>query len=74
MATKAEVTEYINAQYGEDEAGKQTSMHEYWFGHQDGARAAVVQEWMSPEIAKILEKLLGDAEMVGRLAKNGSNT
>ncbi len=70
MTTKEEVTEYINAQYGDDE----NSMVEYWFGHQDGARAAVLQEWMSPEIAIILKKLLGDAEMVGRLAKNGSNT
>ena len=70
MTTKAEVTEYINAQYGDDE---EDSMQEFWFVHQNGARAAVLQEWMSPEIAIILKKLLGDAEMVGRLAKNGSN-
>ena len=73
MTTKAEVTEYINAQYGDDE---EDSMQEFWFGPdgENRVRAAVLQEWMSPEIAIILKKLLGDAEMVGRLAKNGSNT
>ena len=68
MTTQAEVTEFINLQYEDD-----AETLAYWLEYEKGARSAVLQEWMSPEIAIILKKLLGDAEMVGRLAKNGSN-
>jgi len=70
MTTKAEVTEYINEQFkhGEDSANTH-----YWFTHDDGVRAAFWQEWMSPEVARILEKLLGNCTMISQISKNGSN-
>ena len=34
---------------------------------------SLIQNWMSPEIAGILQKLVGDAIMVSRIAKNRSN-
>ena len=33
----------------------------------------MIQNWMSPEIAGILQKLVGDASMIERIAKNRSN-
>ena len=68
MTTQAEVTEFIDLQWEDD-----AETIAYWFEHEGGARAAVLQEWMSPEIAVILKKLVGDAEFVGRIARNGSN-
>ena len=67
MTTKTEVKEYLDAQW---ESGENDSINEYW---ETNARLSIVQNWMSPEIAVILKKLVGDTYMVERLAKNGSN-
>ena len=73
MATKEQVTEYIDGQFNEDDA----SSREYWEGDISkeilGTRISLVQNWMSPEIAGLLQKLVGDAIMVSRIAKNRSN-
>ena len=67
MTTKTEVKEYLDAQW---ESGENDYINEYW---ETNARLSIVQNWMSPEIAVILQKLVGDTYMVERLAKNGSN-
>ena len=76
MVTKAEVTEYIDAQFVGDEG---TAIHTYWWEDLDGKeyagnRLGAVQEWMSPEVATILQKLIGEAKMVKTIAKNRSNS
>lgn len=74
MATKEQVTEFINAQW-EQEIGTPTS--NYWDENipgWGGNRIGLVQRWMSPEVAGILEKLVGPAIMIERIAKNRSNT
>ena len=68
MVTKAEVTEYIDAQFGSDEG---TATHTYWAS---ANRYSSIQQWLSPEVAIILQKLIGEALMVKRIAKNGSNS
>lgn len=73
MATQEEVTEYIDYQF---ERGGNDYNVEYWenrMPHSTGNRLGLIQSWMSPEIAGILQKLVGDAIMVSRLAKNRSN-
>ena len=71
MATKEEVTEYINAQFdsGEDD---------YWTqplgGGVPGNRLSMVQEWTSPEVAGILQKLVGDCYLITRIARSRSNS
>ena len=75
MVTKAEVTEYIDGQFVGDEG---TEIHTYWWKQLVGTkyagnRLAAIQEWMSPEVAIILQKLIGDAKMVKKIAKNRSN-
>jgi hypothetical protein len=73
MATKEQVTEYVNGQFDESDQ----SNWEYWEdpigGGTPGNRISLVQNWMSPEIAGILQKLVGNALMVSRISKNGSN-
>ena len=69
MATKEQVTEYIDNQF---EKGGNDYHVEYWEGS-NGARLGLMQNWMSPEIAKILRKLVGDAIMVTAVSRNGSN-
>jgi|TARA_B110000858_G_C17578012_1_gene369939 hypothetical protein len=69
MATKEQVTEYIDNQF---ERGGNDVNVEYWEGN-NGARLGLMQNWMSPEIAKILRKLLGDAIMIKAVSQNGSN-
>ena len=76
MVTKAEVTEYIDGQFVGDEG---TAIHTYWWEDLDGKeyagnRLGAVQEWMSPEVATILQKLIGEAKMVKTIAKNRSNS
>ena len=74
MATKEQVTEYVDAQF---EHGDDSSLDHYWVSPIEGwggARLGIVQQWMSPEVARILEKLIGPALMVSRISKNGSNT
>ena len=70
MATKEQVTEYVDGQ--EDALSR-----EYWeepiSGVIPGTRISMIQNWMSPEIAGILQKLVGDALMVARISKNRSN-
>ena len=73
MATKEEVTEYINAQF---ETGEDSSIDVYWvkpIPGWRGNRLGLVQQWMSPEVAMILKKLIGPAFMVSRISDNGSN-
>ena len=70
MTTKAEVTEYVNALFVE---GEETPAGVYFYQEDNATRAGELQEWMSPEIAKILEKLLGDVVMIQHIAQNGSN-
>jgi hypothetical protein len=69
MATKEQVTEYIDNQF---EKGGNDYHVEYWEGN-NGARLGLIQNWMSPKIAKILRKLVGDAIMVEAVSRNGSN-
>ena len=76
MVTKAEVTEYIDGQFVGDEG---TFIHTFWWEDLNGKKYAgnrlgVVQEWMSPEVATILQKLIGEAKMVKTIAKNRSNS
>ena len=70
MATKEQVTEYVDGQFD-------ASSREYWeesiSGVIPGTRISMIQNWMSPEIAGILQKLVGDAIMVARISKNRSN-
>ena len=74
MATKAEVTEYLNSQW---ETGADSSLDAYWTDDVDGVmagnRLSLIQNWMTPEIAAILQKLVGDTHLVARLAQNRSN-
>ena len=68
MATKQEVTDFIDDQF-ED-------VHTPWWTETvdiKGSRLSMVQNWMAPEIAEILQKLVGDAFMISRIAKNRSN-
>lgn len=69
MATKEQVTEYIDNQF---EKGDNDVNVTYWEGNND-ARLGLMQNWMSPEIARILRKLVGDALMVTPISQNGSN-
>ena len=68
MVTKAEVTEYINGQF--NSGGASPEVASFW----TGSKLGIVQEWMSPEVAIILQKLIGEAIMVKRIAKNRSNS
>lgn len=74
MATKAEVTEFLNAQW---EHGEDSSLDAYWLNNVEGVmqgnRLSIIQNWMTPEIAGILQKLVGDTHLVARLAQNRSN-
>ena len=74
MATKAEVTEFLNEQW---ETGEDSSLDAYWTddveGVMQGNRLSIIQNWMTPEIAVILQKLIGDTHLVARLAQNMSN-
>ena len=71
MATKAEVTEYLDEQF---EPGEDSANVHYWYTEDGGYRTAVVQEWLSPEIALILKKLIGDATVLYNTSKNVSNS
>ena len=74
MATKEQVTEYINEQFTR---GGNDAFFKYWEENipgWGGNRIGLVQRWMSPEVAGILEKLVGPAIMIERIAKNRSNT
>ena len=74
MATKEQVTEYLNNQW---EKGSNDAHVTYWeqpiSAGFSATRIGLMQNWMSPEIAIILQKLVGDTIMVERLTKNGSN-
>lgn len=70
MATKQEVTDFINEQFKD--------AHVTWWNETtaeiQGSKLSMIQCWMSPEIARILQKLLGQTDMVSRFAKNRSNS
>ena len=68
MATKEQVTEYVDGQEDELSSEEWNTTTSY-----DGTRISMIQNWMSPEIAGILQKLVGDAIMVARISKNRSN-
>jgi|TARA_R100001015_G_C4542431_1_gene106128 hypothetical protein len=74
MATKEQVTEYINAQW---EPGDDSSIDHYWLDNVPdvmlGSRLSLIQNWVSPEVATILTKLVGNLIMIERLSKNRSN-
>lgn len=73
MATKAQLTEYLNDQW---EKGENDANVHYWtdaLPNTTATRLGLMQNWMSPKIAVILKKLVGDAIMIERLANNGSN-
>lgn len=75
MATKEEVTEYINAQF---DSGEDESLNNYWTqslgGGIPGNRLSMIQEWTSPEVAGILQKLVGDCYLITRIARSRSNS
>ena len=71
MATKAEVTEYLNEQF---EPGEDSANTHYWYTEDGGYRTAVVQEWLSPEIASILKKLIGDATVLYNTSKGAGGS
>ena len=73
MATKEQVTEYLDEQF---QRGGNDSFVKYWEEDSPewgGDRLGLIQTWMSPEIAVILRKLVGDVTMIRTLANNGSN-
>ena len=74
MATKEQVTEYIDAEW---EHGEDSSLDHYWLDDVPdvmlGSRASLIQNWVSPEVATILTKLVGNLIMIERLSKNRSN-
>ena len=72
MATKEQVIEYINEQFTR---GGNDAFFKYWEEESEWgpSRLGLMQNWMSPEIAVILRKLLGDVQMIKSLANNGSN-
>ena len=77
MATKEDVTTYIDTEWDTSSEEWNQQAEDYWTGSSPdlpyASRLSMVQCWMSPEIAKILQKLVGDANMVTRIAKNVSN-
>ena len=74
MATKEQVTEYIDNQW---QKGGNDAFVTYWEqpateGY-NATRLGLMANWVTPEIAVILEKLVGPTLMVKDIAKNGSN-
>ena len=74
MATKEQVTEYIDNQW---QKGDNDAFVKYWEepatpGY-NATRLGLIGNWMSPEIAVILQKLVGETILVKDIAKNGSN-
>lgn len=74
MATKEQVTEYIDNQW---QKGGNDAFVKYWEepatpGY-NATRLGLIGNWMSPEIAVILQKLVGETILVKDIAKNGSN-
>ncbi len=74
MVTKAEVTEYVNAHLPCSVFGGVKNLSPESDSPWTAAKYGIVQEWMSPEVAIILQKLVGDAYIVERIARNRSNT
>ena len=67
MATREQVIEFIDEQF---EAGEDGIYDKYW---NENGRLSILQNWMSPEIAVILKKLVGDVAMVKIMAANMDN-
>ena len=72
MTTNAKVTEFINDQWTRD-ADKDAYWIEPINNRANGTRLGAMQQWLNPEVSKILVKLVGEVELVNLLAKNGSN-
>jgi len=75
MATKEQVTEYIDNQW---QKGGNDAFIKYWEepateGY-NATRIGLMANWITPDIAKILVKLVGETVMVKDIAKNGSNS
>ena len=72
MATKEQVTEYVNGQFDENDP----SNWEYWEkpvgGGIQGTRISLVQNWMSPEIAGACRAATGQSEPCRRAALSRS--
>ena len=75
MTTKADITEFIDNQW---EKGTDDENVKYWTEPFDSnwtaTRLGLVQNWMTPEVAYILKKLVGPAIMVDRISENRSNS
>jgi len=74
MATKEQVTEYIDSQW---QKGGNDAFVKYWEepateGY-NATRLGLMVNWVTPDIAKILVKLVGETVMVKNIAKNGDN-
>ena len=74
MATKEQVTEYIDNQW---QKGGNEAFTKFW---EDAAtegytatRLGLMCNWLTPEIAVIVQKLVGEALLVKDIAKNGGN-
>ena len=72
MATKQQVTEYLDNQW---QKGDSDAFVKYWeepatTGY-NATRLGLMANWISPEIAKILVKLVGETLMVKGIANNG---
>jgi hypothetical protein len=72
MTTKADVTEFINDQWTRD-----AEKDAYWIEpinqYGTGTRLGAMQQWLDPNVARILVKLVGEVELVDLLAKNVGN-
>ena len=66
----SDVREYIDGQF---EPGEDSTNSHYWNTVDEGNRIAVVQEWLSPEIATILKKLCGHTVVFDIMSDNRSN-
>tara|TARA_B100001248_G_C27370676_1_gene451460 strand:+ start:980 stop:1213 length:234 start_codon:yes stop_codon:yes gene_type:complete len=75
MTTKAEVTEFINDQW---QKGTDNANVKYWnepFTKEHTAtRIGLIQNWVSPEIATIIVKLVGPVYMIEEIRQNVSNS
>ena len=72
MTTKAEVTEFINHQWDRED-----DLIEYWDKpinqYANGTRLGAVENWMNPEVARILVKLIGKVNLINETSQNVSN-
>ena len=74
MATKEQITEYIDNQWTK---GGNDAFVKYWEEPAtegfNATRLGLMCNWITPEIAVILEKLVGPTKLIKQIAINGSN-